>query len=64
MVTEGVWAEAKVGGEHLRLFSEHNVKEFRHPFTTLTLRSGLLPQSLWMISNKVRIEQQNTRELT
>jgi hypothetical protein len=24
MLAEGVWAEVKVGGEHLRLFSEHN----------------------------------------
>jgi hypothetical protein len=23
MLEEGVWAEVKVGGEHLRLFSEH-----------------------------------------
>ena len=23
MLSEGVWAEVKVGGEHLRLFSEH-----------------------------------------
>ena len=26
MLTEGVWAEVKVGGEHLRLFSEHNAQ--------------------------------------
>jgi hypothetical protein len=24
MLAEGVWAEVKVGAEHLRLFSEHN----------------------------------------
>ena len=24
MLEEGVWAEVKVGGEHLRLFSEHS----------------------------------------
>jgi len=24
MLDEGVWAEIKAGGEHLRLFSEHN----------------------------------------
>jgi hypothetical protein len=24
MLEEGFWAEVKVGGEHLRLFSEHN----------------------------------------
>jgi hypothetical protein len=31
MMTEGVWAEVKVGAEYLRLFSEHNaqgVQEF------------------------------------
>jgi hypothetical protein len=26
MLTEGVWAEVEVDGEHLRLFSEHNVQ--------------------------------------
>ena len=26
MLTEGVWAEVKVNGEHLRLFSEHNAQ--------------------------------------
>jgi hypothetical protein len=26
MLTEGVWAEVKVGGHHLRLFSEHNAQ--------------------------------------
>lgn len=24
MLDQGVWAEVRVGGEHLRLFSEHN----------------------------------------
>jgi hypothetical protein len=24
MLDEGLWAEVKIGGEHLRLFSEHN----------------------------------------
>jgi hypothetical protein len=26
MLDEGVWAEVKVGGEHLRLFSERNAQ--------------------------------------
>ncbi len=26
MLTEGVWAEVKIGGHHLRLFSEHNAQ--------------------------------------
>jgi hypothetical protein len=26
MLNEGVWAEVKLGGEHLRLFSEHNAQ--------------------------------------
>jgi hypothetical protein len=26
MLTEGVWAEVKVGNEYLRLFSEHNAQ--------------------------------------
>jgi len=26
MLIEGVWAEIKIGGEHLRLFAEHNAQ--------------------------------------
>jgi len=26
MLEEGVWAEIKIGGEHLRLFSERNAQ--------------------------------------
>lgn len=26
MLDEGVWAEIKIGGKHLRLFSEHNAQ--------------------------------------
>lgn len=26
MLDHGVWAEVRVGGEHLRLFSEHNAQ--------------------------------------
>lgn len=26
MLAEGVWAEIKIGSEHLRLFSEHNAQ--------------------------------------
>jgi hypothetical protein len=26
MLTDGIWAEIEVGGEHLRLFSEHNAQ--------------------------------------
>jgi len=37
MLDQGVWAEIKVGGEHLRLFSEHNaqgVQGFRTSYLT------------------------------
>jgi hypothetical protein len=26
MLTDGLWADVQVGGEHLRLFSEHNAQ--------------------------------------
>jgi len=29
MLIEGLWAEIKVGGEHLRLFAEHNAQGIR-----------------------------------
>jgi hypothetical protein len=34
MLTDGAWAEVKVGNEHLRLFSEHNAQGVQPSCTT------------------------------
>jgi hypothetical protein len=43
MLTEGVWAEAKVGGEHLRLFSEHNVQGVQASVYNVNSKAWIAP---------------------
>jgi hypothetical protein len=43
MLTEGVWAEVKVGKEHLRLFSEHNVQGVQASVYNVTTKSWIAP---------------------
>ena len=43
MLTEGVWAEVKVGGEHLRLFSEHNAQGVQASVYSVTANSWIAP---------------------
>ncbi len=43
MLTEGVWAEVKVGGEHLRLFSEHNAQGVQASVYNVTANSWIAP---------------------
>jgi hypothetical protein len=47
MLAEGLWAEVKVGGEHLHLFAER-----RLPYITSTLRIGLHLPKPWTIFSK------------
>jgi len=39
MLTEGVWAEGKVGAEHLRLFAEHNAQGVQAFYVVSALRA-------------------------
>lgn len=43
MLTEGVWAEVKVGGEHLRLFSEHNAQGVQASVYNVTANAWIAP---------------------
>jgi hypothetical protein len=43
MLTEGVWAEVKVGSEHLRLFSEHNAQGVQASVFNVNANSWIAP---------------------
>jgi hypothetical protein len=46
MLTEGVWAEVKVGAEHLRLFSEHNAQGVQASVYNVNTKSWIAPSEL------------------
>ena len=43
MLTGGVWAEIKVGSEHLRLFSESNAQGVQASVYNVTTKTWLAP---------------------
>ena len=43
MLAEGVWAEVKVGKEHLRLFSEHNAQGVQASVYNVNTKCWLAP---------------------
>jgi hypothetical protein len=43
MLIEGVWAEIKVGGEHLRLFAEHNAQGVQASVYNVKSKSWIAP---------------------
>jgi len=43
MLDHGVWAEVKVGGEHLRLFSEHNAQGVQASVYNVTAKNWIAP---------------------
>ena len=43
MLTYGEWAEIKVGGEHLRLFSENNAQGVQASVYNVTTKTWLAP---------------------
>lgn len=43
MLVEGVWAEVKVGGEHLRLFSEHGAQGVQASVYNVTTKNWIAP---------------------
>ena len=43
MLTEGVWAEVKVNGEHLRLFSEHNAQGVQASVYNVNAKAWIAP---------------------
>ena len=43
MLDQGVWAEVKVGGEHLRLFSEQNAIGVQASVYNVTAKNWIAP---------------------
>jgi hypothetical protein len=43
MLTEGVWAEVRVGNEHLRLFSEDNAQGVQASLYDVNKKSWIAP---------------------
>jgi hypothetical protein len=43
MLDQGVWAEIKVGGEHLRLFSERNAQGVQASVYNVTAKNWVAP---------------------
>jgi hypothetical protein len=43
MLIEGVWAEIKVGDEHLRLFAEHNAQGVQASVYNVKAKSWIAP---------------------
>ena len=43
MLDQGVWAEIRVGGEHLRLFSEHNAQGVQASVYNVTTKNWVAP---------------------
>ena len=43
MLDEGVWAEVRAGGEHLKLFSEHNAQGVQASVYNVNTKSWIAP---------------------
>ena len=43
MLDKGVWAEVKVGGEHLRLFSEHSAQGVQASVYNVNAKNWIAP---------------------
>jgi hypothetical protein len=43
MLTNGVWAEIRVGNEHLRLFSEHNAQGVQASVYNVSTKTWIAP---------------------
>ncbi len=43
MLIDGVWAEVEIGGEHLRLFSEHNAQGIQASVYNVKTRTWIAP---------------------
>ena len=43
MLTDGVWAHVEVGGEHLRLFSEHNAQGIQASVYNVKTKTWIAP---------------------
>ncbi len=46
MLDEGVWAEVKVGAEHLRLFSEHSAQGVQASVYNVNAKNWIAPSEV------------------
>jgi hypothetical protein len=46
MLDEGVWAEVRLGGEHLRLFSEHSALEVQASVYNVNAKNWIAPSEV------------------
>jgi len=46
MLDEGVWAEVKVGAEHLRLFSEHSAQGVQASVYNVNAKNWIAPSEI------------------
>jgi hypothetical protein len=56
MLTDGLWAEVEIGGEHLRLFSEHNAQGIQASVYNVKTKTWIAPSEPSMTSSRGRIE--------
>jgi hypothetical protein len=59
MLDQGVWAEVKMGGEHLRLFSEESALGVQATVYNMNARNWIAPPKLCRISNREKTERRN-----
>jgi len=62
MLEEGFWAEVKLGGEHLRLFSEHNALGEQASVYNVNAMDWIALPSRSLTSSTVKKKQQHTLE--
>jgi hypothetical protein len=59
MLTEGVWAEVEVAGEHLGLFSEQNAQGIQASVYNVKTKTWIAPSELVDDIRRGRIEQRS-----
>ena len=59
MLDESVWAEIKVAGEHLRLFSEHSALGMQASVYDVNAKRWIAPSGQLKTSNKGRRKLRN-----
>ena len=59
MLTDGVWAQVEVGGEHLRLFSEQNAQGIQASVYNVKTKTWIAPSELVDDIRRGRIEQRS-----
>ena len=64
MLIGGVWAEIKVGGEHLRLFAEHNARGVQASVYNVNAKSWIAPSETVDDIEQGKGKQANTQRRT